>query len=290
MSGKGLPILEENKLSQKEQFEKVVRTFFERAWEEEESKLDPYQTALGRERVLRTGEILSKLTFQTIADLGCGNAPFASYLKDANVTAVDVAQPALNRCPASIKLLRQCLPYCNLLERSFDGVILTDVIADIEPHLHRLLLSEVSFIMKREGFFLCSTELDLYSEGPLDHFITLLQTEFEIIEMKKSYHRLYFYLRRGLDAPSRFVRASKESEYRIRQLKKRKGLFRIWFYCNSISGISCIWRPFIFLKNLFHTRWVILFLEKISKILWRSRGLTHVIVLCRSKRLQVQNK
>lgn len=296
MSGKGLPIIEERVLSKKEQFEENTRARCEQAWEEDAAKLDPNQTVIGRERIKRTRELLAKLHFglslegKAIADLGCGNAALASLFEGADITAVDVAQSALDKCPEHIKRVRGCLPYCRLPEESFDGVLLTDVIAELEPHLYRLMLSEVSVLMKRDGFFLCSTELDLYSEDPLGHFLAFLKTEFEVVETKKSYHRLYFYLRRWLDAPARFAHAGKEPTYRLLQLEKRSGFYRLWFYLNSLKWISYVWRPLTPLKNSLHQPSLLLFFERISEILWGEGALTHVIALCKRKSLHQLNK
>ncbi|MCH9627193.1 MAG: hypothetical protein S4CHLAM2_08280 [Chlamydiales bacterium] len=288
MSGKGLPIIEERVLSKKEQFEEKTRSFWEEAWSEESEKYDPSQTVLGKERVQRTAQLLpDALSGKRIADLGCGTAPFASYLSEADLTFVDVAEAALNRAPASAKHVRSTLPYCRLPEESFDGVLLTDVIADLEPHLYRLMLSEVSALLKREGFFLCSTELDLHSEDALPVFLDLIRTEFEVVKSQKSYHRLYFYLRRCLDAPARFVRAGREPAYRLQQLNKRAYFSRLWFYLNSIQPICYLWLPLKPLKSRLQSRSLLLFLERLSQLLFGEAALTHIALLCRKKSLQL---
>jgi len=282
VSGKGLPIIEERVLSKKEQFEEETRARCEKAWVEKGvEKGTP--TILERERIKRTAEILSKLSLngKAVADLGCGSSPFS--LEGAHVTAVDAADSM--PVPDQVKRIKGCLPYVRLPEESFDGVLLTDVIAEIEPHLYRLLLSEISTLMKRDSFFLCSTELDLGSEDPYSHFLSLLRTEFQVLETKKSYHRLYIYLRHTLDAPTRFVRAGKEEAYRLQQIQKRRGLSRLWFYLNSLKWVSAIWSPLTPLKKQLHHRPLLLLLERISEALWGEGALTHVIVLCKRKSL-----
>ncbi|MCC5833004.1 MAG: class I SAM-dependent methyltransferase [Chlamydiales bacterium] len=280
MIGKGLPVVEERVLTNRERYQERIRLSCERGWAEKGGS-----SILERERISRTDALLSKLGLKgkAIADLGCGDSPFS--LKESSVTGVDAAQTALNRSPPYVKRIKGCLPYVRLLEESFDTVLLTDVIAEIEPHLRRLLLSEASILMKREAFCICSSELDFASEDPLSHFLSLLRTEFDIIELRKSYHRLYIYLRDILDAPSRFVQAAAEQSYRCRQLEKRSGFSRLWFYVNTLKWVSYIWHPFTHLKKRFHNRSLLLFCEKISEILWGEGGLSHVIVLCKRKSL-----
>ena len=286
MIGKGLPIVEERVLSKKEALEEKSRARFEQKWRT--CCYAPEATALGRERLKRTAAILSTLDLEgkKVADLGCGNAPFAAQLTSSHITALDVAEAALEHCPESVQTVRRYLPYTRLPEESFDAVLLTDVIADLEPHLYRLTLSEVAALMKREGIFLCSTELDLNSEDALDQFLALLQTEFKVVKLEKSYHRLYLHLRSLLDAPSRFVRASQEPDYRLRQMEKRRGVARLWFYCNSLKWVSYLWRLLAPLKKRLHSRSLLLFLERISETVLGEGALTHVIAVCARKGFQ----
>ncbi len=291
MSGNRLRIIEERVLSKKEQYEQETYTRTEHAWKENPSKLDPACSALGRERVKRTRELLSQLSFEgkEVVDLGCGSAPFILDLEQATITVVDSARSALDRCPESVRRIRGCLPYCRLPEEGFDGVILTDVIAEIDPHLYRLTISEISALMKREAFFLCSTELDHRTEEPLSHFLSLVKTEFEVVNMQTSSHRLFLFIRRCFEAPTRFIRGSQNGAYRQRQLEKRTGLFRLWFFLNSMQGIAYVWWPFVPLKKMLNGRPSILFFEKISEILWGEGAYTHVIVLLKKKSLHRQN-
>ncbi len=283
MIGKTLPVLNQPILSKKEQYAEEARIRSERAWAEKCTS-----TALEKERISRIDALLSTLSLKgkALADLGCGDSPFS--LEESRVTAVDVARAALDRCPSHIKRIRGALPYVRLPEESFDGVLLTDVIAEIEPHLYRLLLSEISELMKKEAFCICSTELDFHSEDPLGHFLALLKTEFEITTLSKSYHRLYIGFRGALDAPSKFVRASFDQTYRRRQMDERGGFFRLWFYLNSLKWLSYLWRPLTPLKKALHNRPLLLFCEKISEILWGEGALSHVVAHCKRKSLHKQ--
>lgn len=287
MSGKKLAIIEERVLSHKEQLEENSRAQWEKVWQEESDKLNPRNTARGRARLKRTAEFLSRLDLngKNVADLGCGNGSLFPFLEGGAITALDISERALSLCPDGVKKIRRILPYSHLPEQNFDCVLLTEVLAEIEPHLHRLLLSEIFAIMKKEAFFICSTELDIYSEDALEQFLVLLQCEFEVIELKKSYHRLFFHMRRALDAPSRFVRAGRDEGYRRLALEKREGVFRLWFYLNSLKWLSLLWRPWIFLKKRVHSQRALQTLESLSKFVWGERGVTHVIALCKRKSL-----
>lgn len=278
MNGKGLPVIEERVLSHKEQFEVETRNRCEATWAKK-----PLFSILDQERIRRSTAMLSTLPLKgkAIADLGSGASPYP--LKDSMVTAVDASQKALDQCPDHVKCIRGCLPYVRLPEESFDGVLLLDVITELEPHLYRLLLSEASLLMKREAFCLCSCPLDFDSEDPLGHFLSLLRTEFDIVELKKSYHRLYIILRRLLDAPGKFICAAREEAYRRGQIEKRRGLLRLWFYLNSMKAVSYFWKLFAPLKRRLHNRTLLLALEKLSEILWGDGALSHVIVLCKRK-------
>lgn len=282
MSGKGLQVIEERVLTRREQYEEETRLRCERAWKEKESF-----SIIEFERISRTDALISRLSLKgkAVADLGSGISPFS--LKESAVTAVDAVQAALDRCPPHVKTIRGSLPYVRLPEESFDAVLLADVVAEIEPHLYRLLLSEASMLMKKDAFCLCSTELDFTSEDPLGHFLSLLRTEFEIVELRKSYHRLYIHFRNILDAPARFVRAASDPSYRGRHLQKRSGLSRFWFYFHSLKWISYFWRPLTPLKKCLHNRPFLLFCEKLSEILLGENSLSHVIVLCKRKSLHL---
>lgn len=187
-------------------------------------------------------------------------------------------------------VITACLPYVNLPEDFFDGVVCTDVLAEIDAHLHRLTLSEISALLKRDGWFICSTPLDLYSYDALEQFFALLKTEFDLKSFKMSYHRLLFYLTRSLKAPQRFAKAEADPLYRLNQLKSRSGLLRLWFYLNSSKWLSffwkCIARPSNFLKKkVDESRRLLLILERLSVFFFGRYGLTHVIVLARKKKI-----
>lgn len=288
----GLQIIEEKRTTEREAFELRIREKWEQMPPE---KLNPLNSSMGKVRLERTIEVLEQevsIKNFNIGDLGCGTGVLTGWLskRGAKVIAVDVAENALRACEGG-RRIQGCLPYLKLEDETFDGVVLADVIAEIDPHLYRLTLSEVARLMKKEGWLLSSTPLDLHSYDALEMFLSLIETEFAVESIKKSYHRLYIYLKRWVEAPSRFVRSGRDKEYRLKQLQKRSGLFRWWFNLNSSKPFSYFWFPLSFLLRPLQT-WVgesrkfLLITERLSELLWGEGGITHVILFARKKSLK----
>lgn len=289
----GLVILEEKAKTTRERYEEHVKRVCEQL---SLKKLGPLDCVTGQVRIARSLKLLEEhIDYKgaAIADLGSGFSPIALILADqgALLTALDASEKALLYKPhPHIAYKRACIPYLPFADAAFDGLIFTDVIAEIEPHLYRLTLSELSRLLKQNGWMLCSTELDLYSHDAYEKFIQLLACEFELVAEIKSYHRLHFYLSRWIQAPSRFVRAARDANYRSEQLQKRLKLMRIWFYLHSAKPIVFFWKPIAFIlrplqQAVQKSRKLLLFAEKLSKMLWGSSALTHVIVLVRKKKI-----
>lgn len=284
----GLPIIEEKSRTRRQVYEDEVRKVWENIPLE---KIDPTHSMNSLLRIERTLTLLEghiKIEGSEVADLGCGTGHLASLLaaKGGEITAVDVVQ----RIHPTFTFVRACLPYLSLSDSSFDGVVLTDVIAEIEPHLYRLTLSELARILKKEGWLICSTQLDIHSHDAQERFVDLIKTEFEIFDSKKSYHRLHYHLTCWVKAPYRFIRGGKEEAYRLNLLQKRSGPMRLWFYLNSHRMLSLLWKPIAwiftpFLHLLQTNRKFLLFCENISEILWGSGALTHLIILARKKKM-----
>ncbi len=280
-------------LSQKQLYAERVRQACEKI---PFDKLDPNRTVLERERVHRTLTLLVQYTEMCgtrIADIGCGTGSIALKLADlqAHVTAVDASLSFLQRLNHPQVVCKQAyIPHLPFVDASFDGLVLTDTIASIDTHLHRLTLSELARLVQREGWLLISTPLDVYSWDPDSHFLQLVETEFEVMATVYSYHRLHFHLSRWLEAPTRFVRAGKSSEYRRAQLQKRDGFGRLWFALNSCPFLASIWNPIAWLlsglKNrIKNSRFFLLQAEHLSKLLWGNSAMTHMIVLARKKKM-----
>nr|NGX62276.1 hypothetical protein [Chlamydiota bacterium] len=91
-------------------------------------------------------------------------------------------------------------------------------------------------------WLLLSTPLDVRTEDPIGHLISLIRTEFEIEDCQVSHHRLYHSLQRFL-LKTHFTRAFFQN-------------IRILHIC-----------------------------ERISRLLYKERGITHIILLVRKKSL-----
>lgn len=290
---------ETNRVSRNDLFEQVQRARWERYWlREPKEKLDPLLTAFGRSRVKRSLDLLNKwVPFQKpaqVGDLGCGSGAFSKALKESGleVVAIDVASNALKHLEKSgIVTHRECLPYLKLAEHLFDITLCTDVVAEIEPSLHRLFVSEIARVMKSESWVLLSTPLDLYSENALEAFLALVKTEFEILEIVPSYHCLHYHLLCFWGAPSKFVRGSEDLEFRKKELIERRRLSRLWFALNSTKWTLFFWRPINALTRpivalLQQNPRLINFLEKTSKMVWKGKACTHIALIGKKRKLK----
>ncbi|MCH9625069.1 MAG: hypothetical protein S4CHLAM123_02360 [Chlamydiales bacterium] len=282
-----LKLIEEQQKSQRQLYEEDVYKSCQSLRPEE---LDPALSAKGQLRMVRTIQLLKSLSLKEskVADLGCGVAPFAPYIigKGGDVVAIDMLENPLE--DVRFRFKKMCLPYVKLPEESFDGVLFTDVIADLKPQVHRLMLSELGALLKKEGWLICSSEIDLYSVDALEQLLSLIQTEFKLHAVQKSYHRLHFYCLRWLLAPTRFLRASCDAEYRLNQMMKREGVTRFWFFIHSLRWIAWMWRPVSWIaqplkEKAARSRGFILLTEKLSKFIWGEKGITHIIVLAYKK-------
>ena len=244
----GLPILKEKTQTRRQHYE-------ERVQQKGVETADPLSTSVGRIRIARTLELLEnhiQIEGCRIADLGCGSGVIATLLanKGGEITAVDAVKESLaSIVHPQITPKQAFLPYLTFPDAHFDGVVFTDVIAEMESHLYRLTFSELSRLLKGEGWLLCSTQLDLHSYDAFQRWIHLIETEFEIVDATKSFHRLHFYCTRWVKAPARFARAAREKEYRHLQLQKRSGLTRLWFSLNSSPSIAFFGNPGLFCSN-----------------------------------------
>jgi 2-polyprenyl-3-methyl-5-hydroxy-6-metoxy-1,4-benzoquinol methylase len=262
-------------------------------WHQNPEQFNPLRNCSERERLERTLHLIreySHLSDQFAVDLGCASGVFSKKLRDAgaSVHAVDVSSLALNKLRESeahhIEAIQDCLPDTSLKDNTYDLVVCTDVIGFLNPQDYRLLFSELSRLVKSEGFVVCSTALDINTEDPLDKFAKLAETEFNISKWKMSYHLLHIRLSDFFEAPARFVRASREPDYRHREVEKRKGFSRLWFQWNSAYAPSFLWYPLYILATpivslLQQSRYLMIVLEKITHFLWNESGISHAIFI-----------
>jgi 2-polyprenyl-3-methyl-5-hydroxy-6-metoxy-1,4-benzoquinol methylase len=215
---------------------------FERLWLKEPEKFDTGRSAMERLRIERTKAFLERLfPVKNAVDLGVGDGVIARFLvgKGVEVTGVDVAKNALKRLEGTERLVlkQDYVPYTSLDDGAFDLVISTDLIGSLPKQEYRLFVSELVRLSSKEGRIVCSTPIDVHTDGGLDLFVSLLETEIELEEGEYSYHRLS-----------------------IRILEVLEKIKLTW-----LSG---------WLKQ---SRGFLLGCEKLSRMIWQKDGISHVI-------------
>lgn len=266
---------------------------FEKMWHSDPEQFNPMRNAMERERIQRTWDLLLEFVEpadKLVADLGCGYGVLSQRLceRGACVDAVDIADAALKRLKKKeiprLSLKQNCVPRTTLDDDTYDLVMSTDLIAFLFPDDFRLFFSELSRLVKKNGYVLCSTPLDITSEDALQRFATLAETEFKIEKWIFSYHNLSIRLLDFLLAPSRFVQAKNDTEYRQKEIDKRRGMGRWWFRLNSTIVPALFWsivqypvRPLIKLGR--QNKFILDSLEKISRFIWSDSGISHAIFI-----------
>lgn len=264
---------------------------FEKMWVTDPEQFNPMRNAMERERIKRTWELLLEFfdpNANLATDLGCGYGIISKRLcqHGAQVHAVDISNIPLRRLKEqqiqNLSLSQEYVPRTSLQDDTYDLAISTDLIAFLYPDDFRLFFSELSRIIKKTGYVICSTPLDISSEDALQRFANLAETEFKIEKWIFSYHNLYIRLLDFLMAPSRFVQAKHDAEYRQREIDKRRGIGQWWFSLNSTTLPAALWtivqyplRPLIAFVQ--QNQFILNTLEKISRLIWSDSGISHVI-------------
>lgn len=225
-----------------------AQTKYEQLWEHDPEKFNPLRNCTERERIERSWDLLREFMDPKnllCADLGCGSGVFSRKLHNAGATvhAVDIANSALKYLPENIKAVQDNLPATTLDDDTYDFVICLDVIAHLQPDEFRLLFSELSRLIKRDGTVLCSTPIDINAEDSLSRFTALVQTEFKISKWVFSNHRLHIRLCNFFESPI-LQYISKPLSYILRQ-----------------------------------NRWLMLITEKICRFFWSDSGISHAIFI-----------
>lgn len=270
-----------------------ARAKFEKMWLKDPKQFNPMRNAMQRERIDRTFQLINSfldLKNKKVTDLGCGSGVLASRLaeKGAHVDAVDVASNALKLIKEknipNITTIQDYVPNTKLNDDSYDLVVSTNLIAYLQQDQFRLYFSELARLVKKEGFVVCSTSLDIYSDDALHRFITLSETELKIEKWIFSYHALYIRIHSFLSAPGRFYRAHRDPECRKQELNKRHGFSKHWFVFNSSTLPAYFWSGFSYilsplLKAFEQSRFMLLNLEKICRFVSSDAGISHAICL-----------
>ena len=163
-----------------------ARARFERLWLLNPEQFNPLRNCMERERIERTWSLAVEflpLKNKLVADLACGAGVMTQRLKEAGarVHALDIASIPLKilqeKVPQVDQTFQQCLPHTTLEDDAYDMVFADEVIAFIPPQQLRLFMSELSRLIKPDGYVICSTALDLNTQDPLARFESLTETE-----------------------------------------------------------------------------------------------------------------
>jgi 2-polyprenyl-3-methyl-5-hydroxy-6-metoxy-1,4-benzoquinol methylase len=276
----------------------------ERMWMTDPDQFNPLRKCMGKERLERTKKAIQTiqcLPSSLAVDLGCGFGLLSYHLRDLGwkVHAVDAASQALKRVNEgdvqNIELIQDRLPNTKLDDDHYDLVLSTDVIGYLAPEDYRLYVSELSRLVKPQGFVICSTAIDIDSEDALQKFGSLAETEFLINQWIFSHHLLYIRLKNFFETPSQYVKASQDNEYRFNELKKRESISKWWFRVNStrLGGIfwklpSFLAQPFVYLLTINHS--LLLTLEKLCRFIWSDSGISHAIFIGQRRPLDTSAK
>ncbi|WP_068468017.1 class I SAM-dependent methyltransferase [Candidatus Protochlamydia phocaeensis] len=278
---------------------KEMQAKFERLWLLDPEQFNPLRNCMQRERLDRTWALLTQhisLEGKHIADIGCGAGIFSRRMRDggAHIEAVDIAENALKRLRQEdmrhIEAKQEAMPMTQLPDQGYDIVVCTEIVAELSRDDYRLFFAELARLVKPDGYIVCSTPIDIDSEGGVERLTGLAQTEFDIVDAKPSYHALFIRLKRWLELPINLTKAWQDPRFREEELAKRRGLSRWWFYSQTSFFFIWIWFAFAYLVHpllsyLRKNRWLLLQIEKICQFIWDESGISHYIFLAKLRPL-----
>lgn len=275
----------------------------ERMWLIDPEKFNPYRNCIEKERLERTWRFITQhfdIVNKQTADIGCGSGVFSRRLRDggARVEAIDIAENALKKFRQEdahhIHLKQDAMPETGLPDLFFDLVLCLEIIAELPKEDHRLFFAEAARLLKPEGYLVCSSAIDIDTEGGVEKLIELALTEFDIVEERESYHALYIKLKRFLEAPSLFIQCWKNKEQRAKELSLRKGFNNGWFWLNTTPLFLWPWfilepctRPL--LRWIRNSSGLMNILERITRFISDRTGISHILFLAKKRALQKMN-
>lgn len=275
----------------------------ERQWLTDPQQFDPTRNNIERERIERAGQILHSLNHHVgpAVDLGCGYGYITRKMHQLGwqTRGVDIANNALKafaeKGDEGIQLSQDALPSTKLDDDAYELVVCTDVIGYLEQRDYRLLMAELSRLVKRDGYVICSTAIDIDSEDALPRFGELAETEFQIERWHFCHHLLLIRFKHFFEAPAEYISASNDPEKRRQELNKRKGIIR-WSYklCTSKVG-RLLWHPLAWIsKPIVHVlrqnRSLMLSLEKVCRFFWDTSGISHATFVAKRRPLILPTK
>lgn len=279
-------------------YKRDAEAHFNHLWETDPTQFCPFRNCMEALRIERTAELFKEndLSGKKAADLGCGYAVLSKKMakQGAEVDAIDIADIPLQRLEKkkneAIHPIKDYIPHTKLADQDYDLVLCTELIGDLPKEEYRLFFSELCRLIKPDGHVICSTLLDVYTDGAIQQFASLAETEFTIEKWVLSYHYLWTLLLNFFKAPEKFVKASKDLTYRTQEMAKRRSIYRFWFKLNSAFLPSLFWRigqwafyPFALLLK--KSPGLLLILESISRFIWQEEGISHAIFLAKRRPL-----
>lgn len=141
-----------------------------------------------------------------VVDLGCGSGKLTLILQraGAQVDAVDLSNLALRyvekqqeqTAAYKLNLIRAYVPYTQLEDASYDLVLCSELVGELSSEEQRVLIAEMYRLAKPAGCILVATSLDTTTDGALEKWHRLLETELEIIHEDRLYHAYFLSLLR----------------------------------------------------------------------------------------------
>lgn len=279
---------------------KELQAKFERLWLIDPERFNPLRNCLERERLDRTWNLLVKhieIANQKVVDIGCGSGVFSRRMRDAkaNVGAIDIAENALKKFKEidaqDIHIQQDIMPNTHLADHGYQVVVCTELIAEIPKEDYRLFFAELSRIIQPSGLLVCSSPIDIYSEGGMEKLNELAQSEFDIIEEKLSYHALYIRLKHFIKSPLRFIKGWNNKDFRKNEMNALNGFARWSFWLNTTPFMIWFWylcRPLVspICKFMNDSTKTLRFLEKICRFLWDKDGVSHYLFIAKRRSLR----
>jgi len=283
----------QKKTNQSNEERQILQAELERLWLINPEQFDPMRNTLEQQRIERTWNLITKhidLKKKLIADLGCGFGCLSqrASLQGGIVDAVDISSNALKRLKEknidNLTPIQTYVPKTFLQDDHYDVVISTELIGFLPKQEDRLYFAEIARLVKSEGYVICSTSLDIRTEGALQKFASLAETEFQIIDWQISHHAFFIRINNFFKAPHRFSKASNNYEYKEREISKRTSFAKRWFKINSSKPLGIFWSivsyvtaPIVYLLEKKASALHIL--EKICRFISPNSGISHAIFI-----------
>lgn len=198
------------------------RAYWDRLWltnsEEAIRASEGFQGELERQRVESIWSLLTPYepyTDKRVVDLGCGSGKLTLALQGAGarVDAVDLSNLALRHVERQqalaaahkINVIRAYVPYTELEDATYDLVLCSGLMGDLSSEEQRVLIAEMYRLAKPEGYILAASSIDTTTDGALEKWHRLLETELEIVDEHRLYHAYFLaLLRMGKNMPKVF--------------------------------------------------------------------------------------